>query len=95
MDHSLHDFRFVSDCVILSLCSACGQLFIYETISEFGPVVFIIIMTVRQLLAVVLSCIFYKHALSALSVLGMFTTFSYNPFSPVAEPLDKGQIYFR
>jgi adenosine 3'-phospho 5'-phosphosulfate transporter B2 len=62
--------RFVSDCVVLSLCSACGQLFIYHTISEFGPVVFIIIMTVRQLLAVVLSTIIYLHPLSALSVIG-------------------------
>jgi adenosine 3'-phospho 5'-phosphosulfate transporter B2 len=70
----------VSDCLVLSLCSACGQLFIYQTISEFGAVAFIIIMTVRQLLAVVLSCIIYLHPLSALSVIGMFTTFFYSFF---------------
>lgn len=35
--------------VLLSqLCSATGQLFIYYTISVFGPVVFTIIMTIRQ-----------------------------------------------
>lgn len=67
--------KFVSDCVLLSLCSAGGQLFIYYTIAEFGPVVFIIIMTVRQLLAVVLSCIIYLHPLSALSVLGIAIVF--------------------
>lgn len=36
------------DCVILSISSAIGQLFIFYTIAHFGPVVFIIIMTVRQ-----------------------------------------------
>ena len=43
---------FVSDCVILSLCSAVGQIFIYHTISTFGPVVFTIIMTIRQVIIV-------------------------------------------
>lgn len=33
---------------ILSVCSATGQLFIYYTISQFGPVTFIIIMTIRM-----------------------------------------------
>jgi hypothetical protein len=30
------------------VCSAAGQLFIYYTIATFGPVVFVIIMTIRQ-----------------------------------------------
>lgn len=34
--------------VVLSICSAVGQLFIYHTIDVFGPVVFTIIMTLRQ-----------------------------------------------
>jgi adenosine 3'-phospho 5'-phosphosulfate transporter B2 len=38
----------VYDCLILSICSAAGQLFIYYTIATFGPVVFVIIMTIRQ-----------------------------------------------
>jgi len=66
---------FVSDCVVLSLCSACGQLFIYHTIATFGPVVFVIIMTVRQVLAVILSCIIYGHAISATSLLGVVIVF--------------------
>lgn len=40
--------KFVFDCLILSVCSAAGQLFIYYTIATFGPVVFVIIMTIRQ-----------------------------------------------
>ena len=51
---------FGFDCVILSICSAVGQLFIYYTISQFGAVVFIIIMTLRQALAILLSCIIYR-----------------------------------
>lgn len=67
--------QFVSDCIILSLCSACGQLFIYYTISTFGPVVFTIIMTVRQVLAVLLSCIVYQHAITAASMSGVVIVF--------------------
>jgi len=67
---------FVRDCVVLSICSATGQLFIYYTISVFGPVVFVIIMTVRQALAVVLSCVIYSHPLSAVGVLGVLVIFS-------------------
>lgn len=40
--------KFIFDCVILSISSAIGQLFIFYTIATFGPVVFTIIMTVRQ-----------------------------------------------
>lgn len=40
--------KFVFDMVVLSVCSAVGQLFIYHTIDVFGPVVFTIIMTLRQ-----------------------------------------------
>jgi len=40
--------KFVFDCLVLSVCSAAGQLFIYYTIATFGPVVFVIIMTIRQ-----------------------------------------------
>merc|ERR1719370_2175918 len=31
---------FLLDCLVLSICSAVGQLFIYHTISTFGPVIF-------------------------------------------------------
>jgi len=68
--------RFMLDCIILSICSACGQLFIYHTISVFGPVVFVIIMTVRQVFAVVISCIVFQHALAPIAVIGIFIIFS-------------------
>jgi solute carrier family 35 (adenosine 3'-phospho 5'-phosphosulfate transporter), member B2 len=42
--------KFVIDCIILSISSAIGQLFIFYTISTFGAVVFTIMMTVRQVI---------------------------------------------
>jgi len=68
-----HDFAF--DCVLLSICSAVGQLFIYYTIEKFGAVVFVIIMTIRQALAVLLSCIFYHHPISAVGIIGVLLVF--------------------
>jgi len=67
--------RFLFDCVVLSICSACGQLFIYYTISKFGPVVFVIIMTVRQVFSVIISCIVFHHALAPVAIIGIIIIF--------------------
>lgn len=48
---------------ILSVTSATGQLFIFYTIKEFGPVVFTIIMTTRQIFSLFVSCLLYSHPL--------------------------------
>ncbi|CAF4088053.1 unnamed protein product [Rotaria sordida] len=58
-----------------SICSSIGQLFIFSTIEEFGPVIFTIIMTVRQAFSILLSCIFYGHYLSWYSILGIHIAF--------------------
>ena len=63
------------DCFLLSICSATGQLFVFYTIARFGPLVFTTIMTLRQALAILLSCLIYKHHLSLLSVLGICMVF--------------------
>ncbi|CAF4728200.1 unnamed protein product [Rotaria sp. Silwood1] len=44
-----------------SICSSVGQLFIFSTIEEFGPVIFTIIMTIRQAFSILLSCLFYGN----------------------------------
>lgn len=67
--------NFVLHAVVLSLCSAVGQLFIFYTISNFGPVTFTIIMTMRQGLAILLSCLLYGHAVSFIGISGIFTVF--------------------
>ncbi|XP_039263557.2 adenosine 3'-phospho 5'-phosphosulfate transporter 1-like [Styela clava] len=66
---------FAMHSVILSICSAVGQLFIFYTISEFGPVIFTIIMTTRQALAILLSCLIYGHPVSAIGGLGILVVF--------------------
>ncbi|ODM97575.1 Adenosine 3'-phospho 5'-phosphosulfate transporter 1 [Orchesella cincta] len=66
---------FAVDCMILSICSAVGQLFIYYTIETFGAVIFIIIMTIRQAMAVLLSCIMYSHPISAIGIIGVTVVF--------------------
>ena len=40
--------------------SSLGQLFVYFTIREFGPVAFTIIMTIQQVLSIVLSAIAFQ-----------------------------------
>jgi len=59
-----------------SICSSIGQLFIFSTIEEFGPVVFTVIMTMRQAFSILLSCVFYGHQLSWFSMLGIHIAFS-------------------
>merc|ERR1719229_181625 len=66
---------FVFDCVLLSLCSALGQLFIFYTISEFGAIVFVIISTLRQAMAILLSCILYGHPITGVGILGILIVF--------------------
>merc|ERR1712176_1145670 len=67
MEHSeihVHFFLF-------SICSTIGQLFIFYTIKNFGAVVFTIIMTVRILASIALSCVLYGHQVSATGLLGL------------------------
>lgn len=52
---------------LLAIASAVGQLFIFYTIKEFGPVIFTIMMTTRQILSLILSCIVFSHPLNAAS----------------------------
>ncbi|KAH3851452.1 hypothetical protein DPMN_093934 [Dreissena polymorpha] len=66
---------FMSHIIILSLCSAVGQLFIFYTIEKFGAVTFTIIMTLRQAFAILLSCIIYGHPLTILGVFGVSIVF--------------------
>lgn len=70
------DSRALLHMVILSITSATGQLFIFYTIKEFGPVIFTIIMTTRQIFSLVLSCILFAHRMKALSWVGALVSFS-------------------
>jgi solute carrier family 35 (adenosine 3'-phospho 5'-phosphosulfate transporter), member B2 len=67
--------NFLVDCIILSICSAIGQLFIYYTIAQFGAITFTVIMTLRQAIAILLSCLIYQHEISLLGIFGIVIVF--------------------
>ena len=66
---------FTFDSIVLSFCSTFGQLFIYHTLKEFGPVVLTIIMTLRQATTIIISCYLYGHVITVIGALGVITVF--------------------
>lgn len=62
--------------VLTAITSTTGQVAIFYTIKRFGPIVFTIIMTTRQMLSIVLSTIFFGHTLSYQSYLGAALVFA-------------------
>jgi len=63
------------DNVIIAITSATGQLFIFYTIKMFGPIVFTIMMTTRQMFSMVLSTVLFSHPLGEGAVLGAVVVF--------------------
>ncbi|CAD7695936.1 unnamed protein product [Ostreobium quekettii] len=50
--------------MLLSLAATCAQLFIYHTIKSYGALLFATVMTTRQFLSILLSCIIFVHPLT-------------------------------
>jgi len=48
----------------LSVCATAGQLVIYYSIKEFGALFFSTVMTTRQVISILLSCVIYLHPLT-------------------------------
>merc|ERR1712054_111908 len=61
--------------LIMSVCSAVGQLFIFYTIKHYGPLVFATIQTVRQLLSIVLSILFFGPPVNLMEAAGILLVF--------------------
>lgn len=61
--------------VLLAVASACGQLCIFYTIKEFGPIVFTIIMTTRQMFSICISAMVFGHQISPLAAIGAILVF--------------------
>ena len=55
----------LSSILTLSLAATIGQLFISHTIKTYGALVFATVMTTRQFISILLSCILFAHPLSA------------------------------
>lgn len=75
------DFLFanpdaVYDNATIAVTSATGQLFIFYTIKSFGPVVFTIIMTTRQMLSMMLSAVMFGHAMAVAGYVGSIMAFA-------------------
>jgi len=62
--------------VITAITSASGQLCIFYTIKEFGPIVFTIIMTTRQMFSIVISAVIFGHVIGPKALVGAFVVFS-------------------
>lgn len=61
--------------VITAITSASGQLFIYTTIKEFGPIVFTVIMTTRQMISICISAVLFGHAMTFKALSGALIVF--------------------
>ncbi|KAJ1492105.1 UAA transporter, partial [Baffinella frigidus] len=48
----------------LSLSAALAQIFILITIRDYGALLFATVMTTRQFLSILLSCLIFMHPLS-------------------------------
>eukprot|EP00271_Cylindrocystis_brebissonii_P014240 TRINITY_DN35534_c0_g1_i1.p1 TRINITY_DN35534_c0_g1~~TRINITY_DN35534_c0_g1_i1.p1 ORF type:complete len:374 (+),score=54.32 TRINITY_DN35534_c0_g1_i1:588-1709(+) len=64
------------DIVLLSLAATTSQFFISYTIRTFGALVFATIMTTRQLLSILLSCIVYGPPLNIAQLSGTVLVFA-------------------
>jgi len=53
---------------VLSICSTAGQFMIFYIIKKHGPVLFAIMMTVRQIFSIMFSAILFGHELPWLAV---------------------------
>ena len=62
--------------VLMAICSAIGQLFIFHTIKAYGPLVFATIQTVRQFLSVVLSLVLFAHPVNGAQCVGILLVFA-------------------
>lgn len=62
--------------VVFSVCSTVGQLFIFRTIKHFGAVVFAIIMNIRIMFSILLSCVIYSHTIPPNGFFGLFLVFA-------------------
>jgi adenosine 3'-phospho 5'-phosphosulfate transporter B2 len=61
--------------ILTAITSASGQICIFYTIQQFGPIVFTVIMTTRQMLSICLSTIAFGHTLSPMALLGATIVF--------------------
>ncbi|KAK6144517.1 hypothetical protein DH2020_021337 [Rehmannia glutinosa] len=91
---SRHNDCFI-DIAILSTVATISQFFISYTIRNFGALAFATIMTTRQLVSILLSCLWFSHPLSPEQLIGAVIVFgsiySKNFFRSKPKPLPSEQ----
>lgn len=68
-------FDFNVSALALSICATLGQMVIYYSIKEFGALFFSTVMTTRQVISILLSCIIYLHPLTVYQWLSILLVF--------------------
>jgi adenosine 3'-phospho 5'-phosphosulfate transporter B2 len=63
--------EFMWHVIVLSITSATGQIFIFHVIATYGPLVFTIIMTLRQVFSIFLSAMLFNHHFSGGAYVGI------------------------
>lgn len=56
----------VTDIILFCVCGALGQTFVFHSLSTFGSITLVTITVTRKLFTIVLSCVFYGHAINQL-----------------------------
>mmetsp|Transcript_19791 Transcript_19791/g.43256 ORF Transcript_19791/g.43256 Transcript_19791/m.43256 type:complete len:341 (-) Transcript_19791:75-1097(-) len=90
--------EFVMDAGILSAAAVAGQWFIYSQIKEFGALVFVETLNVRQVVSLLTSYVVYGHSITVLQVLGLAVVFGalfYKSLSSLAATAVERQALLR
>ena len=72
--------------LFLALASTAGQIFIYTTLEVYGHVTLTVMMILRQIIAILLSCYRFGHDINAQGWLGVFVVFSATAYRALARP---------
>ncbi|KAH9661259.1 UDP-galactose/UDP-glucose transporter 5 [Citrus sinensis] len=75
IDFVYHHLDCFFDVALLSTVATTSQFFISYTIRTFGALTFATIMTTRQLVSIVLSCVWFRHPLSWEQCIGSVIVF--------------------
>lgn len=78
--------------IVTAVCSSTGQFVIYYIIKRYGPVVFTIMMTTRQMLSILISNYYFGHDMPAQSYMGCLLVFGailYSSYRQLHKPSDR------
>jgi adenosine 3'-phospho 5'-phosphosulfate transporter B2 len=70
VDFAVKHPSFIVHVACLCIPAVIGQLFIFKTIQSHGAASFAMIMTARQAISLIVSCIVFGHKFDAIGVLG-------------------------